>query len=353
MPPDVAAEVRNIITIASDAHPIGQREQARLWLTQQASASLTSHLEDACMRYLKSFMKDSFTDFLHIFRSKVEWFDCINHLEDQKLREYAITASRTAFKKDRPMSTVELWNMIEQKERNYTKPNQHFAPPPLANIAMFSASEKDTLLHELLASGEFGDFGDNIDVNAMRAKASGKKGGGRGGGKSGGGGGGGSPPGGGGRGSGGGGGGGQQQPRNGQPGQPAQGQGGQGGGGTSQRRSAYDATKWCTFCNRAGHDLQQCRSKFQVDPSGRQVVNPQQLPPGPSHMAPVTTHSQQPPSALPPIGRPATSIGQPPAQAAVSSLRAAPISDGAAASAERLGLSQVWSQPLWQAGIDR
>ena len=130
MPADVSAEVYNIITIASNAHPLGQRDQARLWLTQEATAGLTSHLEDACMRYLKRFMQDSFTDFLHIFRSKVEWFDCINHLEDQKLREYAITASRTAFKKDKPMSTVELWNMIEQKERNYNKPGRHFAPPP-------------------------------------------------------------------------------------------------------------------------------------------------------------------------------------------------------------------------------
>ena len=57
-------------------------------------------------------MKVSRGDFELTLKEKVEWFGSVNSMEDNKLREYATNASRSAFKKVMPISTIELWNII-------------------------------------------------------------------------------------------------------------------------------------------------------------------------------------------------------------------------------------------------
>ena len=378
MPADSHGQSVNVISACVQAWPEDERDNVKAKLLEVESF-IREHIESACFTYLREFLKVSTIDFFHSIRAKVEWFDCVNFLEDNKLREYALTTSRHAFKKDKPMSTVDLWNMVEQKERNLYHPGRAMPPPPISSIAALSTTERDLLVGELLATGDYGDFDTTegkIDVTALRANArqqSKKRGNRRGGGGGGGGGG---------RGGGNGNGqhqGGGQHPgggsgnhhqnnqggttnRNGQSGGNQRG----GGGGQGQRqqqqqglqssqrssgdaqpgrqtRSFYDATKWCTFCNRAGHDYQQCRSKLQVNFAGQTVVNPNQIPPGPSNLSSV---SVLPPSLAPPPG-PQQPNQSPPG--VIGSL-SAPLRQEAAASA---AAPPVWSQPLFAAGIDR
>ena len=332
----VITEVDNIIRTAATAWPVEQRLSAERTL-EEVKDGLGRNVEEACRRYLRKFLAESKPDFYHFFHAKVEWFDCIHFIEDVKLREYALNSARTAFQKEVPMSTVSLWNMIEQKERTLTRPGKYFQPPPIATVSAVSgltANEKDDIMRELLNSGDYGDLG-SVDVGAMRAagkaakKKKGKKG--KGGGGHGGGGGAGSA----GQAAGGGGGAGGNRPF-------PFGGASQGGPQHQRRQQGPGYDKWCTHCNRAGHDYDQCRNRVRTDYANRQIVHPRSIPPGPSQMAPVSVGAQ-----LGPIGAPA----QPPqqqGQSLVSSIRA--IGTEAATSG---AAAPIWSPPLYSSGIDR
>ena len=322
-PADVAGRATNIVEAILQAVPEDVRDDLRD-AVQPVMSTVEQHFEEGCYTYLKQFIKESKPDFLFFAKTRYEWFECISFMEDTKLKEYALTNSRQAFAKDELMSTISLYDLIEQKQRSITKPQKHAPPPNIAQVCRLDAGQRANLLQQLANySNEF----DEVDMAALRAGAAppgaaGGAGRGRGRGR------------------------GRGVPRGGR-----RARGGRQGelGADLAPQVPRDPNKFCVVCQIPGHDVVACRKRSKFGWDGYRLVQPSDHPRIPGMVAAIGMEAA---SAVAGTEQQQQSQQQSQQQPQQQQQRGTTSGSPPAAGQEAQG-TEVWRPPAMQTTFDR